>query len=116
MLLEYARRLVRWLGRVTTADDESESPWNGPLSTKAEWHAMGIGGGLGVLTGAAILVAGPTTAGPVVALAVVVIAAAIGVRSSTDLAIPDRYIHQIRKEVPYYLGAYAAGVLPFVLW
>jgi hypothetical protein len=108
------RQLVRSVLRSTTAEDESETARNGPLSTKAEWHTVGIGAGFGFLTGSAYVLASPALAEPVVGLAVVVLLAASGYRAGADPPIARNLLRQVRKELPYYLVSFALGLLPWL--
>jgi len=89
-------RLLRWLG----GGSEDESPRMGVLSSRAEWHALGIGGSVGFITAYS---GGREAAWLFMALAAI----AFGVRKAET-----KHLQHVQSE-PYY--ALVASVIVYLL-
>lgn len=107
------QRLIAFITRTSTATEESDTEYDGLLSTAPEWHAVEYGLGLGFLTGLALLVR-PELGAMLASTSAGVVLEAMHRDAPGRLPIARRYIKQIRRELHYYLGAFVAGVAPWV--
>lgn len=93
--MKFITRLVRDLRDFAPTESE-EGPWRGALSTFAEWHAIGIGLGVGIAVG---LTGKPELMG-------VLAAYALGVEEAGGGQLAD-----LAKEPAYALAAASVGYL-----
>lgn len=89
-----------WLGSFMPDDSDSDGEGRtGVLSTYVEWHALVVGLAVGTLA---------VQTGQFEVIAAIVGAGAAG--SRLQLGLPDKYIEQVKTELPYFIFGVGVAV------